>query len=100
MRLLLSDGNATESVGIYTFALDKRPSNATTVRVKKADFEYTPASGSVAPLVVYMRSTALHNAARNKHSAILKANQHDDSVDVIAVLEETPHQKLDVGKKS
>jgi hypothetical protein len=36
-----------------------------------------------------MRSTALHRCARNKHTAILKANQHDDSVDVIAVLEET-----------
>ena len=73
MRILLSDGNASESNGIYTFSLDKRPSNATTVRVKKADFQYTVPPGSVAPHVVYMRSTALHNAARNKHSAILKA---------------------------
>ena len=89
MRLLLSDGNASKSDGVYTFGLDKRPSNATTVRVRKADFQYTVPTGSVAPLVVYMRSIALHNAARNKHSAILKANQHDDSVDVIAVLEES-----------
>ena len=89
MRLLLSDGNASKSNGVYTFSLDKRPSNATTVRVRKADFQYTVPVGSVAPHVVYMRSTALHNAARNKHSAILKANQHDDSVDVIAVLEES-----------
>ena len=89
MRLLLSDGNASKQNGIYTFSLDKRPSNATTVRVRKADFQYTVPVGSVAPHVVYMRSTALHNAARNKHSAILKANQHDDSVDVIAVLEES-----------
>ena len=74
---------------VYTPCLDKRPSNATTVRVRKADFQYTVPVGSVAPHVVYMRSTALHNAARNKHSAILKANQHDDSVDVIAVLEES-----------
>ena len=89
MRLLLSDGNATKSNGIYTFSLDKRPSNATTIRVAKADFQYTVPTGSVAPHVVYMRSTALHNIARNKHTAILKANQHDDSVDVIAVLEES-----------
>ena len=51
MRLLLSDGNASKSNGVYTFSLDKRPSNATTVRVRKADFQYTVPTGSVAPLV-------------------------------------------------
>ena len=68
MRLLLSDGNASKQNGVYTFSLDKRPSNATTVRVRKADFQYTVPVGSVAPHVVYMRSAALHKMVKNKHT--------------------------------
>ena len=89
MRFLLSDGNSYHSDGVYTFSLDQRLANATVARVTKADYQYTIPSGSVAPHVVYMRSAALHKMAKNKHTVVLKNNQHVDSVDVIGVLEET-----------
>ena len=89
MRFLLSDGNSAHEDGVYTFTLDQRLANATVLRVTKADFQYTPGVGTVAPHVVYMRSAALHKMAKNKHTVVLKNAQHVDSVDVIGVLEET-----------
>ena len=89
MRFLLSDGNSTHADGVYTFSLDQRLANATVARVTKADYQYTVPVGAVAPHVVYMRSAALHKMAKNKHTVVLKNNQHVDSVDVIGVLEET-----------
>ena len=89
MRFLLSDGNSTHVDGIYTFSLDRRLANATVARLTKADFQYTPSVGTVAPHVVYIRSTAIHKLAANKHTVVLKATQHHDSVDVLGVLEET-----------
>ena len=89
MRFLLSDGNSTHVDGIYTFSLDQRLANATVARVTKADYQYTPSVGTVAPHVVFIRSAAIHKLAKNKHTVVLKANQHHDSVDVLGVLEET-----------
>ena len=89
MRFLLSDGNSTHVDGIYTFSLDQRLANATVARVTKADYQYTPSVGTVAPHVVFIRSAAIHKLAKNKHTVVLKANQHHDSVDVLGGLEET-----------
>ena len=38
VRFLLSDGNATYSNGVFTFALDRRLRNATAARFRKASY--------------------------------------------------------------
>ena len=87
MRFLLSDGNATFDNGVFTFALDRRLRNATRARVRKVS--YVADSGlSVVPNIVYLRSSAFHSIAADKHSVILTAAQHENSVDVLAALEE------------
>ena len=87
MRFLLSDGNATYSDGVFTFALDRRLRNATRARVRKVS--YVCDTGlSVVPNIVYLRSRAFHSIAAIKHSVILTASQHENSVDVLAALEE------------
>ena len=87
-RYLLSDGNSTLVDGVYTFTLDRRLRNATVARVKKV--AYIADSGlSVVPNIVYLRSSALHRMASNKHTLILKGNQSENEVDVLAALEET-----------
>ena len=87
MRFLLSDGNATYQDGVFTFALDRRLRNATRARVRKVS--YVADTGlSVVPNIVYLRSSAFHSIAADKHSVILTATQHENSVDVLAALEE------------
>ena len=89
VRFILSNANSTLATGIYTFSLDQRLANATVARLTKADFQFTPTAPAVAPHVVYIRSAAMHRLAENKHTVVLKASQHVDSVDVLGVLEET-----------
>ena len=87
MRFLLSDGNATYEDGVFTFALDRRLRNATRARVRKVSYIVDPTL-AVVPSVVYLRSRAFHSLAANKHTVILTATQHENSVDVLASLEE------------
>jgi len=87
MRFLLSDGNANYQDGVFTFALDRRLRNATRARVRKVSY-VADTSLSVVPNIVYLRSSAFHSIAADKHSVILTANQHENSVDVLAALEE------------
>ena len=87
MRFLLSDGNSTYEDGVFTFALDRRLRNATRARVRKVSYIVDPTL-AVVPSVVYLRSQAFHSIAADKHTVILKATQHENSVDVLASLEE------------
>ena len=88
VRFLLSDGNATYSNGVFTFALDRRLRNATAARFRKASY-VLDTSVSVAPNIVYLRSRALNSISANTHTVILTDTQHENAVDVLAILEDT-----------
>ena len=88
VRFLLSDGNATYSNGVFTFALDRRLRNATQARFRKASY-VLDSSVSVVPNIVYLRSRALNSIAANTHTVILTDTQHENAVDVLAILEDT-----------
>ena len=87
VRFILNNGNSTLENGVYTFELDKRLSNATSARINKASFVYSPSG--VGPLAVYLRSDALHHISGRKHTVELKNTQHENSSNILAVLEET-----------
>ena len=88
VRFLLSDGNATYSNGVFTFSLDRRLRNATSARFRKAAY-VLDSTVSVAPNIVYLRSRALNSISANKHTVILSDTQHENAVDVLAILEDT-----------
>ena len=88
VRFLLSDGNATYSNGVFTFALDRRLRNATAARFRKASY-VLDSSVAVAPNIVYLRSRALNSISANTHTVILTDTQHENAVDVLAILEDT-----------
>ena len=88
VRFLLSDGNATYSNGVFTFALDRRLRNATAARFRKASY-VLDTSVAVAPNIVYLRSRALNSISANTHTVILTDTQHENAVDVLAILEDT-----------
>ena len=88
VRFLLSDGNATYSNGVFTFALDRRLRNATLARFRKASY-VLDSSVSVVPNIVYLRSRALNSISANTHTVILTDTQHENAVDVLAILEDT-----------
>jgi len=88
VRFLLSDGNATYKNGVFTFALDRRLRNATLARFRKASY-VLDSSVSVVPNIVYLRSRALNSISANTHTVILTDTQHENAVDVLAILEDT-----------
>ena len=88
VRFLLSDGNATYKNGVFTFSLDRRLRNATQARFRKASYVLDP-TVSVVPNIVYLRSRALNSISANTHTVILTDTQHENAVDVLAILEDT-----------
>ena len=70
VRFILSNANSTLANGIYTFSLDQRLPNASFLQLKKANFQLT--TTDVAPLCVYIRSSALHDLCSEKHTVELK----------------------------
>ncbi len=89
VRFLLSDGNATYSNGVFTFALDRRLRNATRAHFRKASYVLDSTITPVAPNIVYLRSRALNSISANTHTVILTDTQHENAVDVLAILEDT-----------
>ena len=90
MRFLLHNEEAVydATTKVWHYTLDKRISNPTSMIVKKATF--SPVSSlTVLPHVIYMHSTALSDMILDKHTVVLRANAHENSTDVIGVLEET-----------
>ena len=87
MRFLLNDGNASYENGKWTFELDRRLSNATTFRLTKGSFTASTDKASP-PHCVYLRSDAIHKLSGEKTTQVLKSVQHEDSSNVLAVLEE------------
>ena len=90
MRFLLHNEEAVydATTKVWHYTLDKRISNPTSLTVKKATF--SPVSSLIVhPHVIYMHSTALSDMILDKHTVVLRANAHENSTDVIGVLEET-----------
>ena len=72
----------------WTFDLDKRISNPTSLRLAKAAYS-TPGDTSPHPMVVYLRSDALARMIPLKHTLELRALNHENAANIIAVLSET-----------
>ncbi len=72
----------------WTFNLDRRISNPTSLRLAKAVYS-TPGDTSPHPQVVYLRSNALARMIPRKHTLELRDSNHENSANVIAVLSET-----------
>ena len=90
VRFLLHNSDATYDAAAKTwyFHLDRRISNPTRLKLNKATF--SPVSTlSPMPHVIYMHSRALSDMILEKHTVVLKGAAHENSTDVIAVLEET-----------
>ena len=87
VRFILTDDNATLASGIYTYSLDTRLSNASFLQLKKCSFQLT--TTGTAPLAVFVRSAAFHRIGGSKHTLVLKSNNHQDSSDILAILEES-----------
>ena len=88
MRFLLHHEDATYDTATktYWFNLDRRISNPTRIRVNKA--AYTAATAGSYPQVVYIRSSALSEMARNKHTVELQSDNHENPSNVLCALQE------------
>ena len=89
MRYLLhhTDASYNSVTKKWIVTTDRRVSNPTSIRIASCTF--TAATASSYPSVVYMRSDALTQLSRTKHTVELKAVDHEDNSNVIAVLQET-----------
>ena len=89
MRYLVHSGNSTydQSTKRYSFNLDRRFPNPTRVRISKINF--VASTADTYPTVVYLRSTAVDNLIKTKHTVELTDENHENPSDVLAVLEET-----------
>ena len=89
MRYLLhhTDASYNSVTKKWIVTTDRRVSNPTSIRIATCTF--TAAAAASYPSVVYMRSDTLTQLAKIKHTVELKAVDHEDNSNVIAVLEET-----------
>ena len=89
MRYLLhhSDAVFDPTTKRWLYTLDRRISNPRSIAISKCVF--TASTTTSYPSVIYMRSDALHNMIKTKHTVELKADNHENSSNVIAVLQET-----------
>ncbi len=88
MRFILSDSKATLTDGVYKYKLDTRLHNAAIMQLKKCSFQLTLSSGTP-PLAIILRSKAVQNLSKHKHTVELKNNNHQDGTDILAILEES-----------
>ena len=72
----------------WTFNLDRRISNPTSLRLAKAVYS-TPGDTSPHPQVVYLRSDALARMIPRKHTLELREQNHESAANIIGVLSET-----------
>jgi len=89
MRFLLHHEDAVydSATKTYYFNLDRRISNPTRIRVNKAAYTAATTAGSY-PQVVYIRSNALSEMARTKHTVELKGANHENPSNVLCALQE------------
>ena len=86
MRLLLhsEDAGYDTTTKKYAFSLDRRVDKPKTLRVVKA--HYRAATMTEYPLVVYVRSDALHRLIGDKHTLRLKNNNHEATENILCTL--------------
>ena len=81
VRLLLNGSDATydSSTKKYTFTLDRRLDRPTSLKVVKAVFRAATQNGNY-PLVLYVRSDALHAIIRDKHTLRVKSSNQTENI--------------------
>ncbi len=89
MRYLLhhTDASYNSVTKKWIVTTDRRVSNPTSIRIASCTF--TAATASSYPSVVYMRSDAITAMCKTKHTVELKALDHENNSNVVAVLQET-----------
>ena len=89
MRYLVHKGNSTYDVASkrFFFNLDRRFPNPTTVKLSKANF--IASTADTYPTVVYLRSAAIDDLVKLKHTVELTDEAHENPSDTLMVLEET-----------
>ena len=89
VRLLLHSEDALYDATTkqYRFSLDKRIDKPNRIKIINAN--YSAATQTTYPLVVYVRSNALNRVIRNKHTLRLKNNNHEETTNVLCTLQET-----------
>ena len=89
MRYLLHHTDATydSTTKRWMYNIDRRVSNPTFLTVLTCT--YTAAAAASYPSVVYMRSDAITAMCKTKHTVELKAVDHENNSNVVAVLQET-----------
>ena len=91
VRFLLHSDNATYNATTkkYTYSLDKRISNPSSIRLAKASYQHATTENGKFPLSVYLRSDAISDLIRSKHAVELTNNSHENASNCIAALEES-----------
>ena len=86
MRLLLhsEDASYDATTKKYRFRLDRRIDKPKQLRVVKAS--YSASTMTAYPLVVYLRSDALHRLIKAKHTLRLKDANHEATENILATL--------------
>ena len=89
MRFLVHSGNSTYSATDkkFHFSLDRRFPNPTRLRISKVN--YIASTADTYPTVVYLRSAAIDDLIKTKHTVELTENAHENPSDALAILEET-----------
>ena len=89
MRYLVNGSNSTYDATTkrFYFNLDRRFPNPTRCRISRANFVASTASGY--PNVVYLRSSAMDDLVKSKHTVELTDANHENPSNVLVVLEES-----------
>ena len=78
MRFLVHSGNSTYSTTDkkFHFSLDRRFPNPTRLRISKVN--YIASTADTYPTVVYLRSAAIDDLIKTKHTVELTENAHEN----------------------
>ena len=95
MRYLIHSDDCTFDVatGKHTLLLDRRISNPTHLELIKCVYEAPTDASGIYPLGVYLRSDGVHSLVANKHTILLRAKNHENDANVLAVLKESAGPK-------
>ena len=91
MRYLIhsEDCDFDTSTGKHTLLLDRRISNPAHIELVKCVYEAPTDASASYPLSVYIRSEAIHQLVRSKHTIQLTKNNHENDADILGVLKES-----------
>ena len=89
MRYLVHSGNSTYNAPTkkFNFNLDRRFPNPTKVKLSKVN--YIASTKDAYPTVVYLRSSAIDDLIKTKHTVELNDIAHENPSDALVILEET-----------